>query len=110
MRYTSRMSSGSFIRKMRIDAELSQSELARRSGIARPVINSYERGTREPSAAALARLAEAAGRRLMAVTAATIDVHRNGRVLGEVLDLAELLPSRRRSDQLEFPPLPGPYV
>ncbi len=37
--------------------------------------------------------------------AAQIDIEANGRILEEVLDLAEQLPSRRRPDQLQFPPL-----
>lgn len=39
----------------------SQSELARRSGIVRPAISSYEAGKREPTARVVATLAAALG-------------------------------------------------
>lgn len=48
------------VRRLRLDAGLTQSELAERSGVAQPNIAAYERGARRPSAAMLARLRSAA--------------------------------------------------
>jgi transcriptional regulator with XRE-family HTH domain len=84
---------------------ISQAELARRAGIPRSVLNAYVRGTREPGADALARILAAAGRELRAAPAVrTVDVQRAGRLLLQVLELAEHLPTRRRG-RLAFPPL-----
>lgn len=101
------MDSSRLTRQMRRAAGFTQAELALRSGIARPVISYYERGQREPSATALARLAEAAGFRLMLTPRQAIDESANDRALQAVLDLAEHLPARRRPADLDFPPLRG---
>ena len=45
-------------------AGLSQTELARRAGVAQSVVSMYESGRREPSLTTLARLVESAGARL----------------------------------------------
>jgi uncharacterized protein len=55
---------GSVLREARQRAGLSQSELARRAGVAQSVISAYENGRREPGMAMLAKLVEAAGHRL----------------------------------------------
>jgi transcriptional regulator with XRE-family HTH domain len=84
---------------------LSQAELARRAGIPRSVLNVYLRGRREPGADALARLAGAAGMELrLAERLPPVDPERAGKILIQVLELAEALPFRRRPD-LQFPPL-----
>jgi hypothetical protein len=71
----------------------------------RSVLNAYVRGTREPGGDALARIIRAAGRELRAAPAVrTVDVDRAGRLLVQVLELAEQLPARRRG-RLTFPPL-----
>ena len=83
----------------------SQAELARRAGMPRSVLNAYVRGTRQPGADALGRIIAAAGRELRAAPATrTVDVERAGRLLVQVLELAEQLPTRRRG-RLTFPPL-----
>ena len=84
-------------------AGLSQAELGRRADVPRSVVNAYERGSRDPSTESLARLLAAAGSELR-VERARVDVVRNARILEQVLDLAELLPTRRRGP-LRFPPL-----
>jgi transcriptional regulator with XRE-family HTH domain len=81
---------------IRTNAHLSQAELARRAGMSRSVINAYERGTRQPRADALARIADAAGMELRAMPRPRVDFEKAGRILAEVLDLAEALPQRRR--------------
>lgn len=53
------------LRDARRDASLSQTEVARRSGIAQSVISAYESGRREPSMQTLARLIEATGHQLV---------------------------------------------
>ncbi len=62
------MRSGILIRDARRRARLSQSDLARRAGVAQSVISAYESDRREPGLRALARLIEATGH-VLVVTA-----------------------------------------
>lgn len=72
---------------------LSQAELARRAAVPRSVVNVYVKGRREPGAGMLARLASAAGLQLeLAERKAPVDPYRAGRILVDVLELAEALP------------------
>jgi transcriptional regulator with XRE-family HTH domain len=57
------------IRTARLQAGLTQAELARRAGMPRSVLNAYERGHRDPGTEALARVLGAAGFQLRAVSA-----------------------------------------
>lgn len=94
-----------FIIDSRTTAGLSQAELARRAGIPRSVMNVYERGKREPSAAMLDRLLNASGFRLSAVPISPpTDPVRAGEILEQVLSLAEALPYSPRADNT-YPPL-----
>ncbi|HLL93141.1 MAG TPA: helix-turn-helix transcriptional regulator [Solirubrobacteraceae bacterium] len=83
----------------------SQTELARRSGLDRSALSAYEHGRRQPSVATLARIAAAAGMQLDLAAApnAAAEEH-TGRILAQVLELAEALPYRPR-DELAYPPL-----
>jgi transcriptional regulator with XRE-family HTH domain len=99
------MSSATLLSRVRTGRHLSQAELARRSGIPRTAINAYESGRRTPTAATLLRLVEACDARIEITPRATVDLKTNSRVLEQVLDLAELLPTRPR-DTLDFPHLP----
>jgi transcriptional regulator with XRE-family HTH domain len=84
---------------------LSQAELARRAGIPRSVLNVYVRGRREPGADTLIRLAAAGGFDLeLTRRTPPVDPERAGKILVQVLELAEALPFRPRAE-LEFPPL-----
>jgi uncharacterized protein len=84
---------------------LTQAQLARRAGMPRSVVNAYERGKREPGTDALARLAASAGLQLeLSPMVRSVNPERAARILSQVLDLAESLPSRRRG-KLTFPPL-----
>jgi len=92
------------LRTSRARAGLSQAELARRARVPRTVVNAYERGSRQPAADTLALLVAATGSELEARRAPDVDLEHNARILQQVLDLAEHLPSRRRG-RLMFPPL-----
>ena len=59
------MSSGTLIREARRRAGLSQTELARRAGVAQSVISAYEADRREPGLGMLTKLIEAAGHELV---------------------------------------------
>lgn len=93
------------IAQVREATGFSQTELAGRTGIDRSVLSAYQHGRRQPSVAALARIAEAGGMELDLVPShgAAAD-ERAARVLAQVLDLAEALPYRAR-DELTYPPL-----
>jgi transcriptional regulator with XRE-family HTH domain len=93
------------IARVRDATGFSQTELAARTGIDRSVLSAYQHGRRQPSVAALARIAQAGGMDLDLVPSqgAAAD-ERAGRVLAQVLDLAEALPYRAR-DELTYPPL-----
>jgi uncharacterized protein len=84
---------------------LSQAELARRARLDPSVLSAYTHGRREPSVAALGRIARGAGYELELVPArnGAADEHA-GRVLSMVLDLAGSLPFKGRGE-LEYPPL-----
>ncbi len=85
--------------------ELRHSELARRAGIDRSVLSAYARGRRQPSVAALARIARGAGLQLeLAPATETESLERQARVLEMVLDLAGSLPFKGRGE-LNYPPL-----
>ena len=90
---------------IRRERGLSQAELARAACMTRSVVNAYERGHRQPGVDALARIADAAGMRLRVDPAPrTVDPIRAGRILEQVLGLAEALPYRRPG-KLEYPPI-----
>lgn len=96
---------GRLIGQIRRVSGLSQAELARRAGMQRSVISAYERSRRQPSVAALARIAAAAGLELQLASASDqAAVQHAGEVLARVLDLAEQLPHRPRKE-LAYPPL-----
>jgi predicted nucleotidyltransferase/DNA-binding XRE family transcriptional regulator len=56
--------SADLLRAAREDAGLSQTELARRSGVAQSMVSSYEAGKRQPALATLSKLIEATGHTL----------------------------------------------
>jgi transcriptional regulator with XRE-family HTH domain len=84
---------------------LSQAELARRAGIPRSVLNVYIRGHREPGTDTALRLAAAAGVSLeLSQRRPPVDPERAGRILVQVLELAEALPFRPRAE-MQYPRL-----
>jgi transcriptional regulator with XRE-family HTH domain len=93
------------IARIRRSSALSQAELARRSGLQPSVLSAYEHGRRQPSVSALARIARAAGLELAISPLSDAEaLERSGRVLSEVLELADRLPSKPRG-ALTYPPL-----
>jgi transcriptional regulator with XRE-family HTH domain len=83
----------------------SQAELARRAGLDRSVLSAYAHGRRQPSVAALGRIAHAGGLDLELVPAANdAAAEHAGEILSQVLDLAWSMPYRPRAE-LEYPPL-----
>jgi transcriptional regulator with XRE-family HTH domain len=58
------LSAGEIIRKARMAASLSQSELARRAGVAQRVVSAYEADRRSPSWEMLKKLVAASGSHL----------------------------------------------
>ena len=84
---------------------LKQAELARRAGLDRSVMSAYARGRRQPSVAAITRIARGAGLRLeLAPAEDDAALEHAGKVLSMVLDLAGSLPFKGRGE-LEYPPL-----
>lgn len=96
----------SLVRQICERSGLSQAELARRAGLPRSVLNVYLRGRREPGSDALLRIASAGGFDLrLAPRKPPVDPERAGRILVQVLELAEALPFRR-GPKLDYPRLP----
>jgi transcriptional regulator with XRE-family HTH domain len=96
---------GDLIAQIRQTSGLSQAELARRSGLQSSVLSAYEHGRRQPSVSALARIARAAGLELEISPLTDADaLERSGRVLLDVLELADRMPSKPRGE-LMYPPL-----
>ena len=95
----------SLTEQIRARSGLSQAELGRRAGLPRSVVNAYLKGSREPGADALARLAAAGGFELqLGRRQPPVDAERAGRILVQVLELAEALPFRSRPE-LDYPRL-----
>jgi transcriptional regulator with XRE-family HTH domain len=93
------------IQQIRRKSGLSQAEIARRTGIQSSVLSAYEHGRRQPSVAAMARIARGAGLQLeLAPAAGDASLEHQARVLEMVLDLAGSLPFKGRGE-LEYPPL-----
>lgn len=96
---------GRLIRQIREESGLKQIELAQRSGIQSSVLSAYEHGERQPSVAALARIAGAAGLEVrVGQSLDKMEMLRAGDILVQVIELAEQMPYRPRKD-LAYPPL-----
>lgn len=93
------MSPGTLIRQARMDADLSQQELAARAGTSQATLSAYERDRKDPSAATLFRILAATGARVTTVPGPIVVTpsrrlqRERGRILDAVLELAEALPA-----------------
>jgi transcriptional regulator with XRE-family HTH domain len=93
------MTSVSLVKEIQERSGLSQAELARRAGLPRSVVNAYLKGSREPGADALARLAAAGGFELrLGRRKPPVDAERAGKILVQVLELAESLPFKPKPE------------
>lgn len=97
--------------RAREQADLTQVELATRSGTSQATLSAYERGHKVPSAATLSRILAAAGQRLAAepaarpvITPGAAILNRSARTLTSVLELAAELPTRH-APNLRYPRL-----
>jgi transcriptional regulator with XRE-family HTH domain len=96
---------GDLVAQIRRVSNLSQAELARRSGLQSSVLSAYEHGRRQPSVAAMARIARGAGLQLeLAPNLDDASLERQARILELVLDLACSMPFKGRGE-LQYPPL-----
>ncbi len=99
------MTSVSLVKEIQERSGLSQAELARRAGLPRSVVNAYLKGSREPGAHALARLAAAGGFELqLGRREPPVNAERAGKILVQVLELAEALPFKPTAE-LGYPRL-----
>jgi transcriptional regulator with XRE-family HTH domain len=98
------------LRAARRASGLTQAQLASRTGTSQATVSAYENGRKQPSLDTLARLLAAAGWRLAlepeprVVARSEEDHARAGRVLADVMALAEALPVRHQPE-LRFPRL-----
>ena len=110
--YTRDMYTASLLREARLEAGLTQAELASRSGTSQATLCAYERGQKSPSTATLERILAATGRRLATErTSRTVRspgaamLAQAGRSLEQVIELAAELPTSHRRTPM-FPGLP----
>lgn len=99
----SSQTASSLLRRARRASGSTQEALARRAGISQSVLSAYERGRRQPSVAAAARILEAAG--FAFELRARLHPARAGVLLPQLLDLADALP-KRDPGELRYPRLP----
>jgi transcriptional regulator with XRE-family HTH domain len=98
------------LRDARRRAGLSQSSLAERTSTSQATISAYETGVKEPSVSTLTRLLAATGHSIELVEGrptrqpSSAVLRERGRILADVLALAEALPGSRRR-RLDYPPL-----
>lgn len=108
------MDAGDAVRRARLRAGLTQHALAARAGTSQATISAYESGRKQPSLDTLDRILAATGSRLTVLPdrAAVRDptrreLARAGRILRDVMGLAEALPVKH-GRSLDFPRLATP--
>jgi len=107
------MDGAAVLRRARRRAGLSQAALAARAGTSQATVSAYEGRTKVPSVDTLDRLLAAVGARLSVrpapasvVVPDQAQLAEAGRILADVIGLAEALPARH-CEELGFPRLPG---
>lgn len=105
------MDAAAVLRDARLRAGLSQAALAARAATSQATISAYESGSKQPTVATFSRLLAAIGERLEVSPApasftepSEAQLSRAGRVLEQVIALAEALPVRHARD-LAYPRL-----
>lgn len=100
------------IREARLRADLTQAQLAERSGTSQATLSAYEAGRKVPSAETLGRVLAASGARLSSTPASRptltpggVKLERLAGTLVEVIELAAELPTRH-ARRLRYPRLP----
>lgn len=88
------MISGATLRELRLRAGRKQADVAAAAGIPASVLSAYERGHREPGLQAVSRIIDALGLQVRFVP--QLDAEEQGRILVQVLELAEALPYEPR--------------
>ncbi|MGH9091119.1 MAG: helix-turn-helix domain-containing protein [Acidimicrobiales bacterium] len=98
---------GELLRRVRLGLGWTQARLGRASGVPQSVVSAYESGAREPSVAALRRLARSAGFDVVLVPAPqpAPDPRAAARQLEDVLSLAEAMRLPPMEGSLRFPVL-----
>lgn len=91
------------LRRARRRREWSQAEYARRAGIPASQLCAYERSTKQPSAATLARLLAVAGATLGLADAGS-EHQRQASELVDVLGLVDIVPVRTPEPEMGCPP------
>lgn len=94
------------IAQARKRARLTLRELAARAGTSHSALAAYEAGRVTPGVDTLERIVRAAGQRLQIRLAPELDLERRGEELREVLELADMFPSRPAA-RLAYPPSSG---
>jgi transcriptional regulator with XRE-family HTH domain len=90
------------LRRARRRRQWTQAELARRAGIPARQLCAYEKGTKQPSAALLARTLAVAGVTLTAGDGHA-ERHRQADELEDILGLVDAMPPPRRSEASAVP-------
>jgi transcriptional regulator with XRE-family HTH domain len=104
------MNPAATLREHRLEAGLTQAELAERAGTSQATLSAYEAGRKQPTVDTYSRLLSAVGSRLTVVDGASprrpspAEQRRSAETLLRVLDLAEALPTRHEPE-LRFPRL-----
>jgi transcriptional regulator with XRE-family HTH domain len=91
------------LRRARRRREWSQAEYARRAGIPASQLCAYERSTKQPSAATLARLLAVSGATL-GLADARMEQQRQAEELVDVLGLVDIVPVRAQEPQMPCVP------
>ena len=100
------MDAAALLRTARVQAGLTQRDLAQAAGTSQSAVAAIESGRKQPTVATLDRLLRAAGTELVVASDQQAQLLRRARRFEDVLGLAEALPFRR-DRELRFPRVPS---